>query len=177
MCPGKCSEHFCDHFAVWKYCRSDHIKIISLVIPSSTIDSCRPDNQKLPSKLAPNLVGNREPLTFGRLQGISIRYLTVDASLSIHIVFACCVVWHLGLDEAVSPLQFFPNCVSFPNWASSGHQGTGLRAVIWVVSPPLRLALCDAEQDVSFFQCCCFLPCNCKINLWCLQRILRMQVC
>lgn len=107
---------------VWKYCRSDHIKIISLVIPSSTIDSCRPDNQKLPSKLAPSLMGNRKPLTFGRLQGISIRYLTTDAALPIHIVFACCVVWHLGLDEAVSPLQFFPNCVRLSKFWSSRHK-------------------------------------------------------
>ena len=122
MCPDKCSEHFCDHFAVWKYCRSDHIKIISLVIPYNTVNSCRPDNQKLPSKLAPNLMGDSEPLTVGLLQGISIRCITMVISLSTDVVFACCVVWHLGLDEAVSPLQFVPNCVGLSKFWRSRHK-------------------------------------------------------
>lgn len=123
MRPGKCSGHFCDSFAVRKYCRSEYTKIISLVIPYSTINSCRPDNQKLPSKLAPALVGVGEPLTVGLVQGASIRCITVVISLSMDIVFVCCVVRYLGLDEAVSPVQFVPNCIGLSRCLVTEAQG------------------------------------------------------
>lgn len=70
MHPGKCSDHFCDLFAEWKYCRSDYIKIISLVIPYNTINSYWLDNQELPCKLTANLMWDSEPQTAGLLQGI-----------------------------------------------------------------------------------------------------------
>lgn len=120
--PGKFSEHFCELFAVWKYCRSNHIKVISLVIPYNTRNSCRPDNQRFPGKLALNLMGDGEPLTLGLLQGISIRCITTVVSLSIGIVFVCCVAWYLGLDEALSPLRFAPDCVGLSMFWWSRHK-------------------------------------------------------
>ena len=53
------------------------------------------------------------------------------------------VMYGILVEMKLYPLAVCPNCVGLSKfWLSR------LKAVIRVVSPPLRLALCEAKQDV-----------------------------